>query len=292
MNLRLTTLCGAASLLLTLCGIASAQEQSTANATLLYQAPAHIEGGGKVTIARSRIQSNGRLFATRKLFANWSLGLGLSDYNFDNQASNPWDDIYQGNLTLSLLRPLNQQWSLLLSPSINVAGEADAQADRTISYGLLSALNWQVHKGLRLGLGFAAFENLEESQLFPVIIVDWQLSPNLRLANPLRAGVTGPAGLELSWQAAKQWTLAAGGAARSYRFRLAKENRVSEGIGEESIVPVWLRLSRQLGAGQLTLYTGAVLNGSLKLEENRGRTVSRRDYDETPFLALYFSGPF
>jgi hypothetical protein len=272
--------------------VCAAQGRHSVSTTLVYQPPASLESGGEVTVTRARLQTKGRLFKTKKLFANWSLGINLTDYDFRGAANEPWGDIYRADFSVPILRPINREWTLLISPGINASGEADAEAEKSLSYGLFTALNWQSGENLRLGVGVVGSLNLEEEQVFPVIIVDWQLSPTWRLANPLRAGVTGPAGLELSWTPAENWTLATGGATRSFRFRLSPDNPVSNGIGEEEIVPVWLRLSRDWDQNQLAFYAGATLDGHLKIEDRDGKVLRSSDYEDVPFFALYFSGSF
>ena len=123
-------------------------------------------------------------------------------------------------------------------------------------------------------------------------MVDWQITPEWRLANPLRAGVTGPAGLELSWQPRGAWEWGLGGAWRSLRFRLDDEGSAPNGVGEETLVPVWLRGVRELGRLRLAIYAGMSLEGELRLENRRGETFSEQRYAAEPFAAIYLSGAF
>jgi len=261
-------------------------------AAAIYQWPAELENGGELTIIRSHLQEGGKLFASRSLMANWGLEIDMSSYDFKEQATDAWDEIYRVGVNISLIHPFNHQWSLLVVPSISATGEADAAAGESLAYGMVTALNWKPTENLSLGLGGAVFENLDETQGVPVIMIDWQLTPRWRLTNPLRSGVTGPAGLELSWHLTDNWTLGSGGTWRNLRFRLDEEGQAPGGTGEESQLPVWVRLTRQLGQTQLTLYAGAALNGSLTVEDRDGNQLASNDYDETPFLALYFSGRF
>jgi len=262
------------------------------SATVVQQSPAELNDGGEFAVTRSRLQNGGNLLASRRLIANWDLEIGMTHYDFDSSADERWDDIYQVGVNLSLIHPLNRHWSLLLIPGVSATGETDADVEKSLSYGMVAALNWRAMDGLRLGVGGALYQNLDELQGFPVLMIDWQLTPRWRLANPLRSGVTGPAGLELSWQAAKNWTLGTGSTWRSLRFRLDAKGTSPGGVGEEDAVPVWLRLTRQFARTQLTLYAGATLDGSLSSEDRHEHEVSHSDYDETPFLALYFSGGF
>ncbi|PLY07710.1 MAG: hypothetical protein C0624_03390 [Desulfuromonas sp.] len=265
---------------------------NTFSAASLYQLPADLSSSGELAVTRSHLHEGGKLFASRKLLANWGLSLGMTHYDFKDRQNKPWEDIYQVGANVSLIRPLAQGWSLLVIPGITAAGEAEANASDCLSYTLISAVNWQSSPSLRLGLGTAIFDKLGDFTVFPFIAFDWKPAPGWRLANPQRSGVTGPAGLELSWQANHSWTLGSGGAWQSNRFRLDDKGATPGGIGEETAVPVWVRLTRNFARGKLTLYAGATLAGTLSREDRHGSEVDDDEYDETPFLALYFSGGF
>ena len=106
------------------------------------------------------------------------------------------------------------------------------------------------------------------------MLVDWRLSERWRLANPLPAGPTGPAGLELD-------------------YSLSEDGPVANGIGEESGVPVFLRATRSFGPNAtLYLYAGAVTAGSLTVEDTAGRVLREVDFGTAPLLGITFSARY
>jgi len=114
----------------------------------------------------------------------------------------------------------------------------------------------------------------------------------LRLANPLQAGPTGPAGLELSY-AFDGTTVAAGGAYRSARFRLDNHGPVPNGVGEDMSFPLWARFSIKVGkAGTLNFFGGVMVGGKMLVEDSRGRELSDERYDASPFLSATASMKF
>jgi len=120
--------------------------------------------------------------------------------------------------------------------------------------------------------------------------VDWKLSERWKLVNPLPAGPTGPAGLELDYRFDSDWNLGLGTAWRSTRFRLATNNAVANGIGEERGVPVFLRTSRNFGKqAALNLYAGVLTNGQLRLQDAAGNILRRVDYDTAPVIGATFT---
>jgi hypothetical protein len=136
------------------------------------------------------------------------------------------------------------------------------------------------------------YYRLEEVSAFPYLVVDWRISERFRLANPLRAGPTGPAGLELACAVSDGWDLGFGGAYRSVRFRLDDEGVAPGGVGEGRAIPAWLRLSHRMGPFALDAYAGAVLGGKLSVENEQGGGVGSADYDPAPFVALRIQARF
>ena len=273
----------------------SATEPSTLEATLVYQAPASLAAGGDLQVLRSRLRLSAPLLRNPGLYSSWNLSWGHSHYEIGSRGSAPsapWRDIYHVGGGVSLLKRFSRSWGLLLSPSIDVDGEGDAEVADSLRYGLFSAVTWNAGRDRQLGFGVVVSEGLEESDLFPVIIIDWKLSDRWRIANPLRVGVTGPAGLELRYQAGERWEIGVGGAWRTLRFRLAEDATGAGGIGEERLVPVWIRASRAMEPLKLILYAGASLEGRLTLEDRHGRELSRERYGAAPFLGVYLSGSF
>jgi hypothetical protein len=106
------------------------------------------------------------------------------------------------------------------------------------------------------------------------------------VSNPFQAGPAGGAGLELVRALGSQWELAAGASFRDYRFRLRDDGPAPGGIGRNEGVPVFARLTRQLGPrGHIDLYAGAVTAGKLRVLDAHGATLSSSSYHPAPLLA-------
>jgi hypothetical protein len=67
---------------------------------------------------------------------------------------------------------------------------------------------------------------------------------------------------------------------------------VSNGVGEISGVPVFLRATRNLESLTLSLYLGAVANGRLRVEDPNGNLLREDDFDLAPLVGLSLSGSF
>lgn len=226
-----------------------------------------------------------------RLVLGFDLDLDHRAYDFSTPpafgGAAPWDDGERISLGMSIRYRLSDRWGLFAAPSLGSQVERGASlSGGTIAGGIVGAAA-QVGPDLRLGIGAGAFRGLEETRFFVFPQVDWRIGERLRLANPLRASATGPAGLELQYGLAPGWTLGGGGAWRSFRFRLDDDGPAPDGIGEDTVVLTWLRVSREWQGGTaLDLYAGAGLDGRLDLEDDRGKLLIREDYETAPLLAV------
>jgi len=223
--------------------------------------------------------------------AGVTLNYDYYDSSFSNPtvfgAAAPWGNVYRYGVSVPLAWALNSEWSLAVAPSVDWFRESGANSGDSLMWGAaLSAVRVDP-AGNRIGLGVAVFDEIEETKVFPVIVVDWRLGDRWRLINPLPAGPTGPAGLELDYQFDGGWSLGVGAAYRTLRFRLSDSGPVSSGVGEINGVPIFARATYDLSK-QLTLhiYAGAIAGGELRVEDRNGNLLRKDDFDTAPFVAL------
>lgn len=205
----------------------------------------------------------------------------------------PWEDIERPKLGLNLGYKLSEDMSLFVAPQVEWSYESGANASDGLNYGAVVGVTRRISPMLVVGLGLGAFRQIDENRYFPFVIVNWRITDALRLSNPLQAGPAGGAGLELAYAWSNDWELAGGAAYRDYRFRLKSDGPVANGLGQNSGVPLFVRLTRKFGpAAQLDLYAGYVLGGKLKLMNESGDTVQQSNYGASPMLALTGSSSF
>ena len=92
-------------------------------------------------------------------------------------------------------------------------------------------------------MGAGVFRQIDKTKVFPYLLINWKITDRWAINNPLPAGPSGGAGLELSYALANKWRLSGGAAYRCYRFRLSESNYTPNGIGQNSFIPVFARLS-------------------------------------------------
>ncbi len=257
--------------------------------TPVYQGKAGFGGGGDYSADNLLLRAGvaGDLGKGRR--AGVTLNYDYSDYSFSNPVRfggrAPWGNVERYGFSLPLSMSLDGGWSLGAVPSVDWFGERGADSGESLSWGSLFTASKRYANGNRLGFGFGVFDRFEKTSAFPMILVDWKLAERWKLVNPLPAGPTGPAGLELDYRLDSNWNVGVGAAWRSTRFRLATNNVVANGIGEERGLPVFLRASRNFGKqASLNLYAGVVTNGQLRVEDAAGNTLRRVDFDTAPIV--------
>lgn len=281
-------------------GVAQSQtpEWSTFfSVTPVYQGKADIDGGGNYSSTSLLLRGG----VSRDLGAGSRVGLTLgydySDYSFSGPlrfgGRAPWGSVQRYGIAVPLSLGLRDGWSIGATPSVDWFGETGANSGDALTWGSLFTATKRYDSGNRFGFGFGVFDRFEKTSVFPMVIVDWKLNDRWKLVNPLPAGPTGPAGLELDYRLDSDWNIGVGAAWRSTRFRLDSANAVANGVGEERGAPVFLRATRNLGKqSSLNLYAGVVTKGQLRIENAAGNTLQRVDFDTAPIFGATFTGRF
>lgn len=249
-----------------------------------------LDGPGSVSMNHYEISAG----LGHQLFEQLKTGLGvrytLQDYEFSGRSGfgglTPWEDIHSYAISSSLSYSVDQHWSILVSPFVESSAESGADGGQSYSYGGFVFASYAASRDFILGFGGGVTSGLEETSFIPTLFLRWQITEKLLLTNPLEAGPTGPAGLELSYTFSPRWNIGAGAAYKSHRFRLDDEGVAPDGIGEFSGVPVWVRLSWQpANHTTLALHGGYSFAGEVVLEDRDGNKITDDEYQSAPFAA-------
>jgi hypothetical protein len=263
-------------------------------ASALHQFDTNLDNGGDFSVNRYLFRFNWN----KKMSDTVSVGVGLSydvhDYSFSAETSfgqlRPWDNLQSVGLGARIMYAIDEDWRLVVIPSIGFSGESGADWGKSLIYGGILSAGYRASPDFMIGAGVGIFSRLEEVSYFPMVVINWKINERLRLTNPFSGGPTGPAGLELSYALDKRWEIACGGAYRSLRFRLTDDGTASNGIFQEKGVPVWGRVTLRSGSQvKIDLNAGAFLSGKLKIEDQDGQVISEDQYDAAPFIALTVS---
>jgi hypothetical protein len=264
--------------------------------TPTYQFPAHVDGGGKLSVVSYHLRAD----AKKQINPELGLGLGLTyefdDYHFSGVTAFPvgvpWKQVQRLGISVPIFYSADK-WMLLLVPSAQFSGELGAKFGDALAYGGVVSASYALRPNLNLGVGVGVYSNLEKVSVFPYLAVNWQITDQLRLTNPFRTSPAGPAGLELSYNLNRSWEIGVGGAYRSYRFRLDQNGSIPNGIGESRRVPIFARLSYNLSpAFGADLYGGAAIINKLWLDASNGNDLYSTKYAVAPLVGLTLRARF
>lgn len=267
------------------------------SATPVHQFESELDDGGRYQASHFFLRAEATMPVNRKLLLGLGASLEYSDYEFSGTpafaGTVPWRDVQRVGFSVPFRYLASERWVYFIEPSVQWARENGADWSESLIYGATFAAIRAFSPRLKIGPGVAAFERLEESSIFPFIVVDWRINERLRLGNALPTGPAGAGGFELAYARDPRWEFAGGLASRSFRFRLRDDGPVPGGVGETSSVPVFARVSYRSGRQlRLDFYAGVAFKGKLRLEDADGNRVAGDDHDAAPITALTVSGRF
>lgn len=265
--------------------------------TPIFEGDADLDRGGEFSVRGVVLRAG----TARALDSGNTVGVTFNYDYYDSSFSNPvsfggvapWNNVMRYGASVPLSFALNDGWRLGVTPSIDWFRENGADSGESLVYGASAFAIRDFGGGNRFGFGVSAFAHIEDTKVFPLVLVDWGLGDRWRLINPLPSGPSGPAGLEIDYLFDNDWRLGIGGAYRVTRFRLSETGPVPNGVGEMTGVPIFLRATRSLGDSlTLNLYVGAVAQGRLRVEDRNGNLLREDDFDLAPLFALAVLGRF
>jgi hypothetical protein len=250
---------------------------------------AELDVGGDVTVKGVILRGGTSVDMGGGTRAGLTVNYDYFDYSFANPLAfgglPPWHIVQRYGFSTPVSFVVQDGWSIGVTPSFDWFKENGAKSSDSLVWGATATAVKRFDGGNILGIGFAAFSRIEENSFIPFPIVNWRFSDKWRVLNPLPAGPTGPAGLELEYSFDSGWAAGTGFAYRTTRYRLSQTGPTPNGVGQISGLPVFLRGTRNLGPSMtLNVYLGAVANGELAIEDSSGNSIRKEDFDLAPFL--------
>jgi len=199
----------------------------------------------------------------------------------------PWDALERGSASLPIVLALSRQFVTTASPFAEWSYERDAGTTDALTYGATLGAFGIFSPRLTLGGGAKVHHQFFRTKLTPFLIINWQLSSKLRIANSLAAGPLGSGGVELRYAPAPLWEVSVGGVTRSDRFRMEPEGTGSGDIGEQAGIPAYGRVSYGVGARlRVDAYVGALVSGHLRRFAPEGAELVDTKVSTAPGFAL------
>jgi hypothetical protein len=258
-------------------------------------------GGGDVSVDRGFGSFSMRSQSSEQYA--WDLGFQWegSWYGFGDGSAlaaaaggKPWGAVQSVSVSPGATFVLDPRWRLTTRLILDVAGENDAEADDSLSFGGVVAATYSFSQELTLGAGVLAITRIEDDALVvPQVIVDWRPCKEFRLSN--FAGpeaYPGGAGLEGIWVMGDEYELALGARYTYRRFRLDDTGAAqrANGVGTDEGMPLWIRATHRAKCGaRLDLVAGMQLAGEMSIDDSAGNELASVDVEPAPFIGAFFS---
>lgn len=256
-----------------------------------HQFEADIDDGGAFSVTRASTGLAAYYLINDELTLNTGIGYEVNAFDFSGTTAlgggDPWDTIHAVRARAILKWNIDDTWSVYGGPMLGFAAESGADLDESITGGGIVGGSYRVSDDLTVGLGVGVFSQIEDdAAIFPILRFDWSIAPQWSLrSGSFDLGSQGGAGVELAYDAADTIELAAGAQYQTRRFRLDDSGAAPGGVGEETIVPVYARLSYNPNRSfTLSVFGGVVFGGEVRLENAGGSNIADEDFDPAPVL--------
>jgi hypothetical protein len=283
--------------------VATAQEpsppaaQSSVSVSGLTRPRADLDGGGNFDASAIRASATLGGRVAPRMSAAIGVKYAYEDWHFATPGAfgpvAPWNAIQAPSIDLNL----SYQWSdkvvLFVAPAVGWTYETGASSGDALSYGAAFGMSYSHSPTLMVGVGAGVFRQIDQTRVFPLVLVNWQITDQWSLSNPLNAGPTGGPGIELAYAISERWEVGLGAAFRETRFRLRTDGPTPNGIGVEKGVPLFARLTYAPSPrSKIDFFAGAVVGGELRLLDSSGSTISESDFKTAPLLGISASLEF
>jgi hypothetical protein len=267
---------------------------ASASLSGIYQFDTDLDDGGDFRWAAGIASAS----FTRQVTPRFSAGLALrydyEDWKFSRPVAfggvAPWGHLNAPNISANLGYAFDAGLQIGIAPVFGWAFESGAKTSEALTYGAILVASKVFSPSLMVGAGMGIIRQVDDTKVFPFLIVNWQIDDRWRLGNPFPAGPAGGAGLELTYAPDDRWEFAIGGAKRSTRYRLDDSGVAPGGIGENRLFPLFARVARNFGPQtKVDLYAGIALGGRLSLSDAGDTTVAKDGYSTAPLIGLTLS---
>jgi len=259
----------------------------------LHQFDADMDDGSQFSVNRLFVQGGLTYSVDPLKSVSLSLGYGLDSYDFSGNGGfaslDPWHNVHSMRLSAPVRWGLNRQWTLFFVPTVRTASESGASFSDSVFGGGFAGFTYRVNDRLTIGPGIGALRQIEDSSVFPVLLIKWKITDELTLQTGRGLAATQGPGLMLTWSPNQNWSLGVSGRYEKLRFRLNDDGPAPQGIGDDRSFPLLGGITYSFSRdAQLTILGGVELGGKLRLENENGQLITEEDHDPVPVLGVSF----
>ena len=266
----------------------------SASTSLQSLFPADLASGGSVESQRIGVSAGVNWRPAPAFSAGVGLNYEAQDWTFKSApafgAAPPWSALERGSVSLPIGLALSPHFVTGLSPFAEWSYEREAGSGDALTYGASLSAFGILSPRLTLGGGAKVHHQYFRTKVTPFLIIGWQLTTQLRIANSQAAGPLGSGGVELRYAPAPKWEMSIGGVTRSDRFRLEAEGTPAGDLAEQGGIPAYARVSYGVGTRlRADAYAGMLANARLKRWNDAGTELVDEEVAAAPAVALVVS---
>jgi len=207
-------------------------------------------------------------------------------YNFsDFPGPDPWGTVHVFRFNPMFNYRINEKWSLMGGPSLQISAEAGADVGDSLTGGGAAGVGYKWSDTLSIALGIVVTSQIEDSAwIQPFALITWGITDNLSFGVEARNSRGGE--FRLSYALGDSWTLGVGAGLRRERFRLDDDGRplAKDGVGEEEAKVLNLSVKYKFSETlSLEGYGGITVDGDFRLEDEDGDKIAKSDYDNSGY---------
>ncbi len=265
--------------------------------TPIFHSDTDLDAGGEASFGGAFLTFGHTSSLDQRTTLGWRAHLDYENWSFSDPVAfagnQPWDKYYRYGLSAPFTRVSSSGWIWNFTPTVGYAGESGADFSDSIEYGATLAAVRRFSDSLTFGFGLGLFSKVEDSYVFPIVVVNWQITDRWSLANPAPAGPAGPAGLEFAYKFGDGWETGFGATQREERHRLDRDGPFPDGVGEHTFTLVFARIGQDIGTtAQMNFYAGAEVNTKLRVEDPDGNRLYSEEADAGLMVGLSVVGRF
>lgn len=255
-----------------------------------HQFNSNIDNGGELGITRGGFELRLGKKVTDQDSMKFKFKVARDDYDFGGVAGlglqNPWSTIDTVDFAVSWFHAVDQDKTLFAAGIVRSSYEHDF-SDGLVGGGSAGFIQ-RYSPTFTLGLGVGILGQIHDDPLVtPVIVLDWEISENLRVSSDLVSRFGTQTGAELVWTPNSEWTIGVGISYDYSRFRLNDSGVAPNGAGEATSWPLSFRATRHVSPDfDLTFYGGVVYNGELRVFDQSRNQLTLDKYDEAGVIGI------
>ncbi|MDB9741619.1 DUF6268 family outer membrane beta-barrel protein [Akkermansiaceae bacterium] len=269
-------------------GFIFAQASDPVSLGFLSKFNSDLDSSNSVSVNHASLKTGLPLKKTDSVFVALSATYVTEEYDFDGDFQ-PWDDFQQLSIGIPVFIDFSDDWKWSSIYSVASSKEQGADFNDSLSYGVVTSLNYRYSDTLTIGPGFGLYSQIEDSaSIYPIISLNWQITPDWKLATGPSEGASSGANLYLQYSALDRWNFTAGAYYQSNRFRLSSSSDAStNGVGETEVTAAYaVAKYRAHDSFSVSLIAGLSVGDSYELSNSSGRKLREESTDAATFVGV------